>query len=358
MKRSAAFLGVVLIGCHSEPYGDAFYGAEGGLAPGSETRLTFSAGDRYGRPFHTAGFGWAQDGIGIVYTYGPRSFQFGGSTTLSCVGSHDCVPVSRDALDTCAGMLPPDGGSAYWELCETRKPHTDSTDIIDAAAVDRHGELVYAELTGQWGLPVPIGFHGELWISDPTHPQGRRKLVSMYPHVIPGGNWLDDVQWAGDNQFFARAGTWSAANQDYTVGPVVIGQITPDSAIVAEVPGTGGTTSYTMTEGGAALLTTNGSQQIARVSVASGATSVVGAIPDAARDSTLGVSCGGTACVVLSSDSTPTRWRLWRLDPVTGAISLLRSFDHPISAAKLSPVSGRVVTLEGVNLYMLDLVVH
>lgn len=344
--------------CHSEPFGNAFYGAEGGLAPGGETRLTYSSGDRYGRPFHATGFGWAQNGIGIVYTYGPRSFQFGESTTLNCVGAHTCVPVSRDALDTCAGMLPPDGGSAYWELCETRKPHTDSTDIIDAAAVNRQGQLVYAQLTGQWDLPVPVGFHGELWITDPTHPQGRRKLLSMYPGGIPGGNWLNELQWSGDNHFLARAGTWSASTQSYAPGPVVRGEITPDSAIVATVPGTGGTNSYTVIDGGSALLTTNGSRQVTRVSVTDGTTSAVGAIPDVAGAAALGVSCGGAACIVLSSDSTPTRWRLWQLDPVTGAISLLRSFDHPVTAAKLSPVSGRIVTLEGVNLYLLDLVVH
>jgi hypothetical protein len=357
VKPAALAAMLALAACHSEPYGDNFYGAAGALVPGGETRLTFSPGDRYGRPFHAAAFGWAQDGIGIVYTYGPRSFQFGESTTLNCVGSHDCVPVSRDRLDTCAGMLPPTGGSAYWELCETRKPHTDSTDIIDAAAVDRHGQLLYAQLTGSWDLPVPVGFHGELWITDPTHPAGRRKLLAMYPATIPGGNWLNDVQWAGDDRFFARAGTWSTQFQNYSAGGVVSGRITPDGAVLTAIPSTGGN-SYAVVEHGAALLTTLGTRMVWRVAVPDGATSVVGTIPAAADAATLGVSCGTDLCVVLSSDSTPKRWRLWRLDPATGEMSLLVSFDHAVAEAKISPASGRVVLLEGVNLYLLDLVVH
>ena len=346
----------MLMACHSDPAELPFYGATTALNPGSEVRLTFSPGDRYGDLFHANDVAGAEDGRGIVFNYGPRSYQTNELTRLRCIGSHTCFAASRDPLDTCAGMLPRDGGSAYWEVCEMANGHTDSTDIIFGEAVNSSGQILYSELTGPSDIPVAIDSHTNLWLADPSDVRTRRNLPLMGEPSV--ANLFGAIQWSGANTFFAREERVFPDTDLVSPGAVVRGRIGPSGAVLSEIPGSFATNSYAAVEGGSAILVTDGSAVIRRLSVPEGAASVIGVLPLSQIGRSINISCGPQNCAVLASDSVPARLIIWRLDPRTGAANSLRSFNHTINAIAVSPASGRIVALEGANLFLLDLVVQ
>lgn len=346
-----ALLVAVAVACHTEPIAPAFYGATGPFTPGSEARLTFNSGDKYHHPFSAYAPSWAAGGAGILYTFSPRPYQVGESLESSCSGSSICGLVSRDRLDTCMALLPPEGGSAYWQLCETRAFHTDSVDIFTAGAVNGAGQLLYVELTGPTNVPLPLGSHAELWLATPDDPAPRRQLMTLYHDRLgvdqtSGVNWLVETQWSSTSMFYA-IGQHRTPLDDYTPFGIVRGVITASGASVSVIPGTAGAKHYALVGGGSTILYVDGSASIGRIDVATGAATTAATLALGPGGTTLDISCRPDACVILTGSGG-----LWKLDVGSGTVTLVRTIAGA-TTAKLSPVSGDVVALEGVNLYLI-----
>jgi hypothetical protein len=343
----------------------AFYGATGPLVPSAEARLTYSGPDRYGHPFAASAPSWAAGGGGILYSYSPRQYQVGESLALEC-GAVFCGLASRDQSDTCLALLPPTGGSASWEMCETRPFHTDSTDLFLNATVNAAGQVLYTEMTGQPTLPFspppfPLGMHAELWLGSAGNLAPRQMLLTLYHDHLgidqssPGSvNWLSETTWSGNNVFLAIGGHLFPADSLRPRG-LVVGTITASGATISVVPGTASDSMshFGLVSGGAAVIFIDGTAVIRRVDVASGVTTVVATLALSAAGRSLDVGCRPDACIVLTRDGAPAHWDLWKLDVASGALTLARTFTHELTAAKLSPASGDVVALEGPNLYFL-----
>lgn len=360
--RLPVVLLALTVACHSDAFAPAFYGATGPLNAGPEARLTFNTGDQYGHPFQARVPSWAADGSGIVYTFSPRPHQIGESLELVCGGS-GCTFSSRDSQDTCLAMLPAQGGSAYWQMCETKPFHTDSSDIFASAAVSGTGRLLYIEMSGSTLLPFPLGLHAELWLGSSGNFAIRRQLMTLYhDHLGVDGtnpadvNWLSETTWLGTDEFLAIGGHLFPGIPD-SLRPrgLVRGAISASGADVIVVPGTAADSiaHFALVDGGSAVLFVDSTAVIRRVVVASGSTSVVATLALSPTGKSLDIGCRPDACIVLTSDGSPRHWDLWKLDPASGALTLVRTFTHALTGAKLSPRSGDVVALEGDNLYFL-----
>jgi hypothetical protein len=245
-------------------------------------------------------------------------------------------------------MLPATGGSAYWNVCESRAGHSFVTDSIRAGDINSLGQLLYVE----WSQkavdpqffafrppPLPADLGAQLWLATPEAPLNRR--------LIPNGGTLSSIQWSGPNRFVALAG-----------GSFVQGTITADSATFVEVNGTGAVLSYALVDGGGGAMFIDGDRSIRHTTIPGGVVTVVATLPLGPGGQLLDIGCHPDVCVALaSSGGTPGMWNLWRIDIATGSSAIVRSYTHAITSAKLSPVSGDVVALEGVNVYLLTGVV-
>jgi hypothetical protein len=255
-------------------------------------------------------------------------------------------------------MLPPTGGSAYWNLCETRPFHTDSLDIFSNAAVNSAGQMLYTEATGSTALPFPLGMHAELWLGNAGNFAPRQQLMTLYHDHLGvdetsanAVNWLTETTWSGNGTFVAIGGHLFPGDSIRSRG-LVLGVISASGAVISIVPGTASDSiaHFGLVAGGSAVIFVDSTAVIRRVDLASGSTSVVATLSLSAAGKTLDISCRPDACVVLTKDGA---WALWKLDVASGALTLVRSFSHALTVAKLSPTSGDVVALEGVNVYFL-----
>ena len=349
-------LAAVALACHSTPFETPADGAVGPF-PGTGGRLTFNPGDQYGHPFSAFAPSWAAGGSGILYTYSPRSYQAGESLVFRC-GRVLCALASRDSSDTCLAMLPPTGGSALWEMCETRPFHTDSNDVFSNATVNGTGQILYTEMTGPTTLPFPLGMHGELWLGSAGAFAPRQKLLTLYRDSLgidltstASVNWLSETTWSGSNTFLAIGGHLFPGDSLRPRG-LVLGTISATGATLSVVPGTASDSisHFALINGGSAVLFIDSTAVIRRVDLTTGAVTVTATLGLSAAGRSLDISCRPDACIVLTRDGA---WSLWKLDLATGTLTLARSLAQPLTVAKLSPASGDVVALEGTNLYLL-----
>ena len=354
---------VVTVACHSDPYSLPLYGANGALTSGEQVLLTYSndSTSKYQLPYQSYMPTWAPNGSGILYGFMPRPSQTGEVLGLRCAGSHDCTLAPVDSLDQCLGLLPPAGGSAYWNLCETGAAHTDSVDILTEGAINSAGQLMYIEMTGPPSLPPPNGFHAELWLGDPQRLQARRSLLTLYhDHLgivdITAGviNWLHEIQWSGTQDFFAIGELRRPAGADSALG-IVHGTITSGGAALALVAGgTGPNIShFALIAGGTALIYVDTTAFVRRVAVATGVKTILAALPIDSAGRAIDVGCRADACGILTYDGTPRHWDLWKVDLASGAVTLVKTFTRTITAARLSPTSGDVLLLARDTLYLL-----
>ena len=124
MNRSWIMLtatGLLAACSHSDPIAPSDPGPVGPFSEGSPARLTFSAADdRFAN--------WTDDGKGIFY-----SFQ---------------AP-NRPDRDRCLGLLPGEGGTRRFEVCEHRGAFADSTDFFASGALSTDGKLLYIQATSR-----------------------------------------------------------------------------------------------------------------------------------------------------------------------------------------------------------------
>ncbi len=325
-----------------------YEGSAGPLTPGLEERLTYADTNEDGEPFRALQPTWAVDGSGILYSFSPRPYLPGEKKLAQrCILSHPCRAVAADPKDRCLAMLPPSGGSAYWNVCESRSGHSTTTDIIQAGAINRTGQLLYTESSAQALASLPY----DLWLATQGDPLNRRRLCSQVTEpsgveTICGVFDFTDIQWTGTNTFVA-----------VTKSSITQGTITTDFVTLAAVPGTSGVAQYSLVDGARAavfIVANRADHAVRRVKMADGTVTVVGTLPLGPGGEILDVGCHSDVCVVLASGGgTPGTWNLWKMDLATGHSAIVRTFDHPIATAKLSPVSGDVVALEGANIYLL-----
>ena len=309
-------------------------------------------------PFAAFTPSWVDGGGGIVYSFSPRPYQVGETRRINVHCGSVCVPTAVDPNDECLANLPPTGGSASWYLCEDRPFHTDSTDILTNAVINSAGEVLYIEMVGPTYFFPPLGSHAELWIGSGEKIAQRRLLFPLYRDSLgivdrSRGliNWLEQIRWSGTRSFFAL-GQLKRSGQDSTIG-IVRGVITATGADIAVIPGGAGTqiTHFAPVENDAAVLFVDTTALVHRVDVATGAKTVFATIPVDTTARPLEITCHPGACVVLTRDGTPRHWDLWKLDLSTSAFTHLRTWSRAIGAAKLSPISGDVLILDGGNLY-------
>ena len=97
-----------------------------------------------------------------------------------------------------------------------------------------------------------------------------------------------------------------------------------------------------------------GDLSIRHATIPGGVVTVVATLPLGPGGQLLDIGCHPDLCIALaSSGGTPGTWNLWKINVATGSSAIVRTYTHPITSAKLSPVSGDVVALEGVNVYLL-----
>ncbi len=364
-------LSIGALSCHSEPFGNPFIGAIGPLVPGLEERLTYADTNEDGAPFQATAPHWAADGSGIIYSFSPRPYLPGETKVgLRCVTFRPCRPAAADPADTCLAMLPPTGGSAYWNVCESRSGHSNVDDYIAAGDINSAGQLLYTEQTAmtapqQFTAPSPPVAYADLWLAVPTSPS-RPELCQFSANADPasslpqapacGVGVLTAIQWLGTSTFAAQA------------GPIVLGTITANGVSFAAVPGTGGATAYAVVDGGRGAIFISGDSLIRHVTFADGTMTVVATLSTdpASVSSTntmtaypagvgqlLDVGCHPDVCIVLTNGGGT--WNLWKVDRATGSSAIVRTFTHELYAAKLSPTSGDVVALEGANTFLMTI---
>jgi hypothetical protein len=354
---------VLTVACHSDPYTLPLYGANGALTSGEQVLLTYSdsSTSKYHFQFQAYQPSWAPNGSGILYGFSARPSQIVEVLGLRCSGPRVCVPAPVDSLDGCLGLLPPTGGSAYWNLCETEVTHADSTDIFTEGALNTAGQLLYIEMTGPTSLPSPIGFHAELWLGDPQRISSRRKVLTLYRDHLgvvdttAGAlNWLRDIQWLGTQAFFAIGQFKKPDNTDSTLG-IIRGAITAGGADLAFVAGTTGPAArhFALIPGGTALVYVDTSALVKHVVVATGVKTILAALPIDTAGRAIDIGCRADACGILTYDGTPRHWDLWKVDLVSGGVTLVKTFTRTITGARLSPNSGDVLLVARDTLYLL-----
>lgn len=349
--------------CHSEPAEPAFYGATGTLTVGAEVRLTYADTNEDGVKFRATAPTWASDGKGIMFSFLPRPYGPGEKKLgQRCFLSRTCRAVAQDPGDKCLAMLPPTGGSAYWNVCESRSGHSNVIDRIEAGDVNSAGQLLYTEEAGpasqQFVPDGPPGDYADLWLSTVTSPVIRRELCRFFGTgiVLPAAapcsvGILRNIQWSGPNTFVAMSGSG-----------LIRGAVTSDSVSISAMGTPTSVVSYALVDNHSAVIIVGGDFRVRRVAIADGTVTVVGTLPLPPDAVVRDVGCHPDLCVVLvASGSTPRHWDLWRMDRVTGNAAVVRTFDHELITAKLSPTSGDVVALEPVgadtSMYLLTKVI-
>lgn len=344
MRRGLLLAAIVYlsVGCHSEPFTPTVY-ALGPNGIGADTRLTWNPEQNYWPV-------WTDDGGGILYAF----VQPG-------------APQHR-----CLGMLPANGGTDVWQLCDNRAGQEDSANSFPGYALSVRGQLLYVEAnTARGYFPTPT-----LWLADTARPFVRTSLatlpIAFGPLTI---TWLTELTWIDSTSFLALGqhfGEFShcalCGTPDTTfddAGAVLAGTISGGHATLQVVTGTLGATDYSLAEnGGSIVFTLRDDNTLHRVPVTGGTpTQIEGVAPGGSQ--LVGVSCKGSMCLVAvdplhlsEAFGSGTQYPSIGADPRTivsidleaaNAQTLYTATSDIISTPRVSPVSGDVaVQLGGV----------
>lgn len=335
-----ARLGVLLAlaGCgHSEPFVAPGIEQQGPFSTVPRARLTFNSDADYGAT-------WTADGKGILYTF----YENG-----------------RRDRDRCLAILPAEGGTRLFKLCDDRPGHSDSAETIASAALSTDGELLYLVGSGRTIDQVPQKV--TLFHADTASPFTRRVVISL-PSDVGGGlrpNWLLDVNWTGPDEFIAMAANLTlipqcvgCALRDTIFEPlgVVRGTIGGNGTAMELLAGTEGAASYSLADGGTNVVFVKG-LSIYKMPRAGGPTTLLTTLPNTGFVKRIDdVTCRGTACAVgvfeLTNPPPPASsnntWTLMRISTAGGPASLIETTDAgPWSGARVSPINGDVVIRVG-----------
>ncbi|MEO5798125.1 MAG: hypothetical protein ABIZ70_14695 [Gemmatimonadales bacterium] len=317
---------------HTEPPTIADVDQQGPFSTAVRARITFNS-DADLTP------SWTPDGKGIFYTFGDKS---------------------RADHDRCLAMLPAEGGTRIWTLCDNRPGHADSAEMIASPALSSDGQLLY--LVGASRLTDLLPQRVTLFLADTASPLNRRALLTL-PSDVGGGlrpNWLTDINWTGPGEFIAMGGNLTVvpgctgcALTDTVVQPlgVVRGTISGASATMELISGTEGVSSYSLADNGANIVIARGLTLI-KMPRAGGVETVLSTLAPGVDKRIDDVSCRGAACVIGTYEfvippppgSAKGIYSLLRVSTAGGAPTTLESTDvGPWSAVRASPTNSDVV---------------
>ncbi|MGH7581836.1 MAG: hypothetical protein ACREL5_01270 [Gemmatimonadales bacterium] len=272
---------LVLAACdHTDPIATA-NSQLGARTTGVDVQLTYN-GDQDYWP------NWTADGRGILYAF----------VTSDAPVGHRCV-----------GMLPPKGGTRFWQMCDNRTTQADSVSSFTGFALDDRGRLLYAEATSIARFAdIPDAY--SIWLADTARPFVRKQLVTLPIQVgAQPYNWVSELQWTGPATFTALAQVYLPGQGDSTFsnnGAVLIGTISGDHATMQMIVGTDSATDYAIIDAGTAIaFTRRDDRRLLRVPIAGGVPSVIAQVLPDASDLTVGqlvgLSCNTTACIVATA---------------------------------------------------------
>ena len=263
---------------------DGFVAAASLLGPattGTDVRLTYNVDQDYWPT-------WTADGRGILYAF----------VTLDAPIGHRCV-----------GMLPPNGGTRLWQMCDNRTTQSDSVSSFTGFALDSAGRLLYAEATsiGRFA-DIPDAY--AIWLADTAHPFIRKKLLTL--PIVSGGrpfNWISELKWTGPSTFTALLQVYEPGRGDSTFsneGAIMTGTIDGDRATGQVIAGTDSATDYALIDGGTAIaFTRRDDRRLLRVPIAGGTPTVIAQVRSDVSDSTVGqlvgLSCDASVCIVATA---------------------------------------------------------
>ncbi|MES2124291.1 MAG: hypothetical protein V4503_06335 [Gemmatimonadota bacterium] len=326
---------------HSEPFVSAPAGATGPFAP--DGQLTINA---------LGLVDWTGDGSGILVLTSRPTEQY--DLLLLPGGGR------KDPQDNCLGLIPPDGGSMSWQLCDRTLSHyRDSTDVFVTASIGTGGRLLYVLSHQRPGFFFPVGLEAELWLGSIHEPYAaRRQLYRLYrddnghPTVAPDQvNWLGAVQWGGSDDFFASAYYLRPDGQRTAFG-IVHGVIGTDTTALTILPGTATLDGFVVAEGGNTLVFSRPGLIIASIPGTGGAERVIATLPPAPSRGISSLSCKLQTCLVVTQEEGSNginSSNIWRISLTTGTATILRTFTAALvpRLARLSPDGSRVVVQKG-----------
>lgn len=261
---------------HSEVPTLASPPTEGPFATVSPVRLTFNQGDDAFPVYST-------DGASIAYAY---------------------AAPSRPDRDRCAGIIPAEGGTRSFSLCEQRVGYGDSTDAITPFGLHADGRLFYMQATTTRfaAVPGPI----RVYVTDTTGATST-PLATLPLQVAAGPvSWLGNVHWLSDNEFVALGQQVTAvprcaqcgAARDTVFVPVSVvrGTVGAQTMTLTEVSGTAGALGYGLNDAKTEIVFALGAE-LFRVAVAGGTPTLVAPFPAGYRF--IDLDCGNDICAVL-----------------------------------------------------------
>ncbi len=204
----------------------------------------------------------------------------------------------------CLGILPANGGTDVWQMCDERAGQQDSISSFPGYAVNHDGRLLYVEaVAGQILYPSPV-----LWLADTARPFIRTALatlpIALGPITI---TWLTELTWIDSTSFLALGQHFDQFSHCQRCGPVdttfddagvvVAGTISGGHATLQVVTGTLGATDYSLAENGSSIVFTERDVTLHRVPLAGGTPVEVDSAA-APGNQLVGVSCKGTLCIV------------------------------------------------------------
>jgi Tol biopolymer transport system component len=341
MRRGLLLAAITCLsaGCHSEPFTPTAY-ALGPNGSGADIRLTWN-------PEQTYWPVWTDDGRGIIYSF----------------------VAPGQPLHRCLGMLPANGGTDVWQLCDNRTGQEDSTSTFPGYALSQHGQLLYVEATaarGYYSKPV-------LWLADTARPFVRASLASLPIALGPLTiTWLTELTWVDSTSFLALGQHFSEFShcqrcaQVDTVfddaGAVVAGTIRDGRATLQVVAGTLGATDYSLAESGSSIVFTLPDNVVLYRVPLSGGTPIAVDTVASSGDQLVGVSCKASMCLVgvdslrlsgTNGDVTDypvaaqTPRAIVSVTLNTAGVQTLYTATDIVSTPRISPASGDVVVQIG-----------
>lgn len=340
----AACAAVVIggVACHSRPAAIPFFGARGALDSSSRERLTYSLGSAacpgvYCVPFRAYAPTWTEDGQGVLHTFSPRPPQPNEIRHLFCYRTAECIPLAADPLDRCISLLPSTGGSGYWDVCEERHANTDLTDILQAAALNTSGRLIYVESTGPDSFSIGVTPRSDFWVVDTSSGSTPQRLTES-DGIGPAA--VTEAAWIGASTFLAAG-----------AGHLERGVIEGGTIAFTPLNVPGGVTAFALLPGANAVIVVNNDNLVRRFALSTGSDSTVATLP--ASEHATDIGCHADRCAVLANDGD--RWTIWNVDLHSGehtAIYATAGRDT-IFSAELSPTSSDIVIQQDINLYLL-----
>jgi len=256
VRRLLVALSCVAGACsHEEPFALTDPHVQGPRTSGSPIRLTYNDADD-----RTAA--WLPDGSAMLYS--------------------SERPDLPDA-DRCLRLMPAGGGAVFREICPRGVGQADSTHRLESAAVSADGRIVFLHSASVVGNPKGAFMH--LMLGTLADPHSAVQVTNV-PYFVPASGrthgQVSHVHWLGPTRvvflgqdLFYQGSTFLP--DTFTTGlEIMRGEVTGETLALSLVPGTEYASS--VAAGGdddTIVFTLGGDSRVHRMSLSSGATSVL-----------------------------------------------------------------------------------